>query len=155
MSNIGNVLKEEITRLARKEIRSQLDPAKKATAQHRHEIAALKRQVASLERRVTLLLRKDPGARPEATPAANAKPTRFSAKGLHSQRGRLGLSAIDFGKLLGVSAQTIYNWEREAARPRGEQLGKLAALRGVGKREAVERLKQLAVASGKSQRKGA
>ena len=146
MSNIGTVLKEEITRLARKEVRSQVDPTKKVTAVHRHEIAALKRQVAILERQVTLLLRKNASSRPEVSPGATAKPMRFSAKGLHSQRSRLGLSAVDFGKLLGVSAQTIYNWEHEAARPRSEQLGKLAALRGVGKREVEERLKQLAAA---------
>jgi DNA-binding transcriptional regulator YiaG len=149
MSNIGTVLREEISRLARKEVRSQVGPTKKTTTTHRHEIVALKRQVASLERQVTLLLRKNTGARPEVSPEANAKPIRFSAKRLQSQRSRLGLSAIDFGRLLGVSAQTIYNWEHEVARPRTEQLGKLAALRGIGKREAGERLKQLAAASGK------
>jgi DNA-binding XRE family transcriptional regulator len=74
---------------------------------------------------------------------------RFSAKGLQSHRSRLGLSASEFGKLLGVSAQTIYNWEHEAARPRDEQLGKLAGLRGIGKREAVARLEHLASSSGK------
>ena len=106
---------------------------------HRHEIAALKRQVASLERQVTLLLRKNANSRPEASRETAARPIRFSAKRLQAQRSRLGLSAIDFGRLLGVSAQTIYNWEHEVARPRAEQLGKLAALRGVGKREAGER----------------
>jgi len=78
---------------------------------------------------------------------------RFSAKGLQSQRSRLGLSASEFGKLLGVSAQTIYNWWHEAARPRGEQLGKLAGLRGIGKREAAARLEHLASSSGKVTRK--
>ena len=143
MSNIGTVLREEISRLARKEVRSQVDPTKKVTAQHRHEIAALKRQVASLERQVTLLLRKNASSRPEIPPEATVRSMRFSAKRLQSQRSRLGLSAIDFGRLIGVSAQTIYNWEHEMARPRVEQLGKLASLRGVGKREAGERLKQL------------
>jgi DNA-binding transcriptional regulator YiaG len=147
MSNIRTALKEEISRLARKEVRSQVEPTKKTATTHRHDIAALKRQVASLERQVALLLRKNTGGRPEVSPEANAKPVRFSAKRLQSQRSRLGLSAIDFGRLLGVSAQTIYNWEHEVARPRTEQLGKLAALRGIGKREAGERLKQLAAAT--------
>jgi DNA-binding transcriptional regulator YiaG len=149
MSNIGTVLREEISRLARKEVRSQVDPTKKVTTTHRHEIAALKRQVASLERQVTLLLRKNASARPAVSPEATAKPIRFSAKRLQSQRSRLGLSAIDFGRLLGVSAQTIYNWEHEVARPRAEQLSKLAALRGVGKREAGEQLRQLAATNAK------
>ena len=143
MSNIGTVLRDEISRLSRKETRSQVDPTKKITTQHRRDIAALKRQIAQLERQVTLLSRKVLGARPAAS-AASTKPVRFSAKRLHSQRDRLGLSAIDFGRLLGVSAQTIYNWEHEVARPRSEQLGKLALLRGIGKREAGERLKLLA-----------
>ena len=93
------------------------------------------------------------GARPEVSPDAGAKPIRFSAKGLHSQRNRLGLSATDFGRLLGVSPQTIYNWEQEAAHPRSEQLGKLAALRVIGKREAGERLKQPVGTNGKARRK--
>lgn len=153
MPNIGSVLREEITRLSRKEARGQVDPARKATATHRRDIAALKRQVANLERQVTQLLRKNAGSRPEVSPAADAKPIRFSAKRLQSQRSRLGLSAIDFGRLLGVSARAIYNWEHEVARPRGEQLGKLAALRGIGKREAEERLRQLAAASSSSPHK--
>jgi DNA-binding XRE family transcriptional regulator len=54
------------------------------------------------------------------------------------------LSASDFGKLLRVSAQSIYNWEAEKARPRPEQIVKLAALRGLGKREVATRLEKLA-----------
>jgi DNA-binding transcriptional regulator YiaG len=154
MSNIGTVLKEEILRLSRKEVRSQVAPTKKVTAQHRHEIAALKRQIASLERQVTLLSRKTPGARSMPSSESTTRPVRFSAKGLQSQRSRLGLSAIDFGKLVGVSPQTIYNWEHAVAHPRNEQLGKLAALRGIGKREAGERLKRWVATNISSPRKG-
>ena len=46
------------------------------------------------------------------------------------------------------SAQSIYNWESEKARPRAEQIAKLVALRGVGEREAVERLERLNWAKG-------
>jgi len=141
MPNIGTVLREEIVRLSRRESRSQVDATKKATTQHRRQIAELKRQVAELERQVTLLVRKLL-APPPAAAAAAIRP-RFVAKGVRSQRKRLGLSATDYGNLLGVSAQSIYNWEHELASPRDEQLTKLAALRGIGKREAAARLKQL------------
>ncbi len=153
MPNIGTVLREEITRLSRKESRSQNDPTKKASAQHRRDIAGLKRQVAQLERQVSLLVRKVLGTAPAVSSASSTKSMRFVAKGLRSQHKRLGLSAMDLGRLLGVSAQSIYNWERGLAQPRGEQLARLAALRGVGKREAVERLKQLAASNGKGRRK--
>jgi DNA-binding transcriptional regulator YiaG len=147
MPNIGTVLKEEITRLSRKESRGQIDPLRKSTAKHRHDVAELRRQVTQLERQVNLLSRKVLGASP-AAPEPEPTRVRFGAKALRSQRQRLGLSAADFGKLLGVSAQSIYNWERELARPRGEQLSKLAALRGIGKREAGKRLAQLGAGEG-------
>lgn len=54
---------------------------------------------------------------------------------------------------MGVSGQSIYNWERESARPRDEQIAKLAALRKIGKREAAERLQQAARANGNGRRK--
>ena len=91
-----------------------------------------KRRVAMLSRKVlgTASIKAD----------TNTKTPRFSAKGLQARRSRLDLSAADFGKLLGVSAQSIYNWESEKARPRAEQIAKLAALRGLGKREVAARL---------------
>jgi DNA-binding transcriptional regulator YiaG len=143
MANIGAVLKEEISRLARRELRGQVDGMRKASAQYRRSIAALKRQVAKLERQVSLLQGKVL-TRPVAPPEeSTAKRVRFAPKALRSQRERLGLSAADYGKLVGVSAQSVYNWEHEAARPRGEQLRRLVALRAVGKREAQARLEQL------------
>lgn len=78
---------------------------------------------------------------------------RFVAKGLRSQRERLGLSAAQFSKLVGVSEQSIYNWERGVTRPRSEQLGVLATLRTVRKREAKVRLEQLANQASKRRRK--
>jgi DNA-binding transcriptional regulator YiaG len=143
MSKIGTVVNEEIVRLSRKECRQQIEPIKKSTTQMRHEVASLKRHVAQLERQVAILSRKVIGAA-SVKVDANTKTSRFSAKGLQAQRSRLDLSAADFGKLLGVSAQSIYNWESEKARPRAEQIAKLAALRGLGKREVATRLEQLA-----------
>ena len=69
---------------------------------------------------------------------------RFSAKGLRSHRKRLGLSAEAYGKLIGVTGRTVYKWENEASRPRKQQLGVLATVRRVGKKEAQVRLEQLA-----------
>jgi DNA-binding transcriptional regulator YiaG len=153
MPNIGTVLREEIARLSRKESRGQIDPTRKATNQHRRDIASLKRQVAQLERQVKLLLRRAPRAAQTAKPDVSETKVRFVAKGLRSQRKRLGLSAGDFGKLVGVSAQSVYNWERESTHPRGEQLSQLAALRGIGKRDAEARLKQWVAANSKTRRK--
>ena len=144
MPNIAVVLRDEIARLARKELRSQTEGLKKASAQYRRDIAALKRQVVELERQVSLLgglVLKKPPVAPASTAAARV---RFTAKGLRAQRKRLGLSAADYAQLVGVSPQSIYNWEREITRPRKEQIAILVALRTIGKREAQARLRLLA-----------
>lgn len=153
MPNIGIILREEITRLSRREARSQIDPTKSTTAQHRRDIALLKRQIAQLERQVKQLLRQTAGLVLALSSDAPAKRMRFVAKGLRSQRSHLGLSAGEFGRLIGVSAQSIYNWENESTIPRNEQLTKLVALRGIGKRVARERLTELIAGKTKSRGK--
>jgi DNA-binding transcriptional regulator YiaG len=137
MTSLGTILKGEITRLSRKEARVQVEPLRKANATYRRDIAELKRQVALLQRQLTGLsrARKDT---PE--PSAEARPTRFVAKGLRSLRARLGLSAAEFGQLVGASGQSIYNWESGKAVPRAAQMAALAKVRGLGKREAQARL---------------
>jgi DNA-binding transcriptional regulator YiaG len=149
MPNIAGVLKEEISRVARREIRSETASLRKASAQHRRDIADLKRQVSDLQGRVALLEKQVLQNVSAQIAAADAKGVRFTAKGLRSQRKRLGLSAADYGKLVGVTAQTIYSWENELSRPRKQQLPALASIRGMGKREARARLEQLTRSSRK------
>lgn len=136
MPNLGAVLKTEISRLARKEIKSQVDPLRKANIGYRRDIAELKRKMASLERALKNVGKDEP----KASQASEGAATRFSAKGLKSMRKRLGLSAADFGKLARASAQTIYSWENGKTVPRKSQQSVLASLRGIGKKEALARL---------------
>jgi DNA-binding transcriptional regulator YiaG len=144
MPNIATVLKDEITRLARKEIRSEIEGIKKASTQHRSEIAALKRRIATLEQQVSRLDKSAAkSAEVKASPEVGSK-VRFIAKGFITLRKRLGLTAETIGSLLGVSAQTIYNWEAGNSRPREQQLVRIAVLRGMGKRDVETILKQLA-----------
>ena len=155
MANIGVVLKQEISRLSRREIRRETATVKSATVRHRHEIAALKRQVAQLEKTATQLAKRASAPSQAPTEAADAKPMRFVAKGLRSLRTRLGLSAPGLAALLGASPQSVYNWETKKAVPGKEFLSALAALRGVGKREAQERLQATTAPAKKRTRKAA
>ncbi len=143
MPNIAVVLKDEIQRLARKEIRVATLPMKKHRAEDRAAIAALKRQVAALEREIAFL-RKQEKRRIEVAPKAEeAEGVRFSPKWLAADRKRLGISARDYAALVGVSMLTIYNWEKGKSKPRAKQLAAWAKVRGIGKREALKRLELL------------
>ncbi|WP_222622050.1 helix-turn-helix transcriptional regulator [Variovorax sp. PAMC26660] len=59
---------------------------------------------------------------------------------LSAHRGKLPLSAADHRRLVGVTGQAVYNWEQGKARPKAEQLERLAFVRGLGKREVAELL---------------
>ena len=143
MPNIAGVLKEEIRRLAKKEVKAQVGSTRQAVTRYRSDIAKLKRQLGQQEREIKLL-KKQQGQ--QGQPQAEEEPlesVRFSARSVKAQRSRLGLSAADYGKLVGVSGLTIYNWEQEKARPRKAQLAALVAVRGIGKREALKKLAEL------------
>jgi DNA-binding transcriptional regulator YiaG len=149
MPNIATVLKDEISRIARKEIRSETAVLKKASAQYRREIAELKRQVSNLQSKVSVLEKRVLRDVQPRVAEADATNVRFTAKGLRSQRKRLGLSAAEYGRLVGVTGHTIYNWVKGLSRPRKTQLPVLASIRQMGKREVHARLEQLSKGSQK------
>lgn len=145
MANLMSVLKKEITRLARKEVRDETEVTRRAAAAHRRDIASLKRLIADLNRRVSFLERQERRrvAGPVAPAEAESRGHRFSPRWLKIHRERLGLSAENYGKLVGVSGLTIYNWETGKARPRDSKLPALAAVRTLRKREALKRLEMI------------
>jgi DNA-binding transcriptional regulator YiaG len=140
MPNIASLFKAEITRLSRKEIRNEVTTLRKASAAHRREIAALKREIAALARRTKMIGKRVTTGDDAAPEAEQGTKSRFVAKGLRSMRTRLGLSADQLAKLLGVSMQSVYNWESKKTVPRGTQVAAIAGLRSIGKKEAHERL---------------
>jgi DNA-binding transcriptional regulator YiaG len=141
MPNIAAVLKEEIRRLARKEVRASTQTTKHAVAKYRRDIAQLRRQIDVQQKRLAQFAAQ--AQKQGDQPAGDEDPlaaTRYSARSVRAQRKRLGLSAEAYGRLVGVSGLTIYNWEHGKARPRKAQFAALIAIRGIGKREALKQL---------------
>jgi DNA-binding transcriptional regulator YiaG len=156
MASLNELLKSEIARISRREIRKQVEPVKKTSAAYRRHIAALRRQVDTLGRQLVAQAksgRKTPAS--AASESTAATPQRFVAKGLRALRARLELSAAEFGKLLNVSDQSIYNWENKKSVPQKAQVAALASLRGIGKREARARLDQVTTEAPKKRAKRA
>ncbi len=143
MPNIATILKAEISRVARKDVRAETLPLKKASAQYRSDIAALKRRVLALEKQLNRLARSGKAPAPPAPEDTFRGELRFSAKDLVAQRHRLGLTGTAFARLLNVSAKSIYNWEGGKARPPASRLPAIASLRKMGKREAAKLLADL------------
>jgi DNA-binding transcriptional regulator YiaG len=151
MPNIAAILKEEIRRLAKKEVKAEVGSTKQAVAKYRGDIANLKRTLGQQEREIKRLQKRVQQSDQVSAEDEPSEDVRFSARSVKAQRTRLGLSAADYGMLVGVAGLTIYNWEKGTTRPRQAQLEALVAVRGIGKREALAKLAEL---KGKKKRRG-
>ena len=153
MASIALVLKQEISRLARREARAIAKSLHKASAQFRRDIAELKRQSAKARAEIGRLQRQAAKGGAAPTAEAPAEKVRYSSVSVAAQRKRLGLSAADFGKLSGVTGHTIYSWEHGTSRPRSAQLAAFAAVRALGKTEANARLEEMRALAPKKKKK--
>ncbi|ALK88933.1 helix-turn-helix domain-containing protein [Limnohabitans sp. 63ED37-2] len=143
MSNFAAQLKTEISRIAKKESRTQSAVLKKAQATHRAEIADLKRRIASLEAVVRRLAKTPTRTITPVKEETEPQSLRFRADGFASLRKKFGLSAVQMAQLLGVSNQSVYHWEAGKSKPRAAQLQAIAAVRKLGKKEVTARLAQM------------
>jgi len=155
MSNIIQALKSEIIRLSRKEAKAAVAPVKKPSIAARKALADLKKRVSALEKAtkaLTALLSKIPVQKPEPI---EGKKARITGKGMRSLRRKLRLTQEEFGKLVGVSSQNVYQWERKngALRVRDVTRANILSVRDFGAREAKAKLAEMKVVKGKKGKK--
>ena len=138
--NVATALKSEITRVSRKEVRTELQAVKKTTLKLRADNVDLKRRVVELERLVKQLSRgQGRVAKGSVDPEITTK-IRFSANGFAALRKRLGLSSAQMGSLIGVSDQSVYKYEKGEVQPRFATVAAIASLRGMRKKAVAEKL---------------
>jgi DNA-binding transcriptional regulator YiaG len=140
--NFGAVLKAEISRLARKALRSDLKSTRAQVLQQRHSIATLKRELADLKRELSQFRRSAKRGLVKTPDAVNSESRpRFHAQAFKAWRERTGLSAPDIAKALGVSFWSVHNWEHGATEPRAKTIAKINVLRAMGIKEIRRKLK--------------
>jgi DNA-binding XRE family transcriptional regulator len=144
MPNVMQVLRTEITRLARKEVKGAVSKVHKPTVQLKHDVAELKRTVSALLKANKIIqgvLEQIVAARPVEAPE-QAEKARLTGKGVRGLRRKLRLSQADFGRLVGVSSQTVINMEKKSGPLAVRKVTKAAILgiRGIGAREAKAKL---------------
>lgn len=135
MATYSAVFKDEVSRLARKATKDLINPVRSSASNSRHQIAALKRDVALLQKELSSLkreMRKVASSAPEERDGDVKH--RFTSKGFASLRSKLGLTLNEMALLLDCSSMSVYNWERDTT-PRSPQIAAIAALRPLGKRQ--------------------
>jgi len=145
MPNIANVLREEIQRLARKEVKAAIASLKKDNATLKRTAAEHKRRLARLERDTRHLLTqaKKMQATAEKPSDDEVEKARITAKMIKGVRDRLGLSQADLAKILDTATNTVYLWEQKEGRltfRNPETKAAIVRLRGMPKAEVAKLL---------------
>lgn len=143
MPNIAQLLKDEISRLARKEVRAasaplqqQIRELKKTNRQQREAIDLLLRRVDQLQ-----ALTSSPTDKILKAPAIeDDRQIRLSGNSIKKHRKRLGLSQGELGQLLNVSTNTVVRWEQDKSKPREAYRAGIVQLRTMGVREVKKLL---------------
>ena len=144
MPNIAAVLKQEIVRLAAKQVRMAVRPLNQEKVTLKKLVRDLRRRVDVLEDEAAMLKTEQDRSKKlviGALPATELA-IRITAKGMRSMRKKLRLSQAEFARLLGVSMPTIWQWEHKsgALKVRDETKKAIFAVRDLGAREARRRL---------------
>ena len=151
--NIAQVLKAEISRIAKREAKALITPIRKSSAKVRPDVADLKARLALLEKevkRLNVIVVNLASTQPAPAEAPESRAW-ISGKGVKALRRKTGLSQKEFGMLAGVSPRAVTLWESQSGMLKLRDATKKAimAVRGIGKAEARKRLAELAPAKGK------
>jgi DNA-binding transcriptional regulator YiaG len=140
MGKIESIIKSEIQRLAKREVRSTFRPLRK-------EVWGMKLKLSNFIKNFTILDRlakeaskgKSTESKLEATPE-EVKASRLTPDRIRRLRNKLGISQRELGILTGASLGAVASWEKGKFRPKGEKKTALVALRKIRKRDVRKML---------------
>jgi DNA-binding transcriptional regulator YiaG len=143
MGKLEGIIKSEIVRLAKREMRKITVPLGKDVRLMKNTVSQLRKAVLILERfaaRQESQFKKEKILL-EATPE-EVKVSRFSPRLIRSLRNHLGITQRELAILIGVTVGAIHQWESGIFVPRAQKKSALVALRKLGRREVRELLEE-------------
>ena len=140
MGKLEGIIKDEIIRLAKREMRMKFVPLRRDVRSLKITASQLRKSVLGLQRVVSQQEKQvGPKPIPEVTPE-DVKKARFSPRLIKSLRKHLGVSQRDMAKLAGVTAGAVFLWEKGIFEPRDDKKKVLLGLRKLGRQNAKKLL---------------
>lgn len=142
MPQFSALFQAEVRRLARKELKSEIAQIRRQNTELRRHVATLKRALAQAIAGQKRLARNISAPQQKNNEAESATRQRISSKTIRTLRAKLRLTQAEFAKLVGVSGQAVYQWERGDGRLRLRHTTRqaIADIKNIGAREARKRL---------------
>jgi len=135
------ILKDEIQRLAKKEINQAVSALRKSNSVLRKTVTEHKRHIAALaseNKKLSAQQGKIQKQTQPTVPAQEGGDIWIYSKGIKGLRRRLGISQVELAKLVCASMNTVTLWERKASRVKIRKLEvrrALIELKGMKKAE--------------------
>jgi DNA-binding transcriptional regulator YiaG len=148
MGKLEAIIKSEIVRLAKMELRKIFVPLRRDVWQLKSVVSQIRKSVSSLERSAADR-QKELGKREvllEASPE-EVKISRFSPRLFRSLRKRLGITQRELAILCGVTLGAVQSWESGKFRPKDEKRRTLVSLKKLRRRDVKKLLGQKIAAS--------
>jgi DNA-binding transcriptional regulator YiaG len=142
MGKVEAIIKSEIVRLAKKEVRKPFIPLGRDVRSVKSTVSQLRKTVSNLERYIALHKKQWEKEPPLKAAPEEVETSRISPRLIRSLRNRLGLSQRDLARLAGVTPLAVYQWESGVFKPKKEKKSVLVALRKLGRREAKRLLEE-------------
>jgi DNA-binding transcriptional regulator YiaG len=143
MAKFEVIIKSEIMRLAKREIRkiavplgSDVRSLKSAVSQLRKAVFALQRITATQQKQL------EKGKTPLEAAPEEVKMSRFSPRLIRSLRGHLGITQKELAIFTGVTVGAIHQWESGQFKPSMKKKAVMVALRKLGRREVRKLLEE-------------
>ena len=140
MGKLEGIIKDEIIRLAKREMRMKFVPLRRDVRSLKITVSQLRKSVSGLQRFVSQQERQmSPKPVPEVTPE-DMKKARFSPRLIKSLRKHLGVSQREMAKLAGVTVGAVFKWEKGKFEPKDDKKKILIGLRKLGRQNARQLL---------------
>jgi DNA-binding transcriptional regulator YiaG len=136
MGKIEGIIKSEIMRLAKREIRKITVPLGSDVRSLKSAVSQLRKAVLTLQR-ITANQQKvlEKGKKPLEAAPEEVKMSRFSPRLIRSLRGHLGITQKELAILTGVTVGAIHQWESGQFKPGLKKKAVMVAIRKLGRRE--------------------
>ena len=142
MPKIESVLKSEIIRMAKREVRAMFLPLKREAWQMKTKLSSLTKMLAPIDRVVKEKMHREENRPKLEASLEEVKASRLTPDRIRGLRRKLGISQRELAILTGASLGAILSWEKGKFNPKLEKKSALVALRKLGKREVKNILDQ-------------
>lgn len=143
MAKLESIIKSEIIRLSKQEIRKVLSPLRRDVRLLRATVSKLRKSASELDRfRVAqekILSKQEIKLEPSPE---EVESSRFSPRLFRSLRKKMGVTQRDLAVLCGVTLGAVQSWESGKFRPKDEKRKVLVGLRKLGRSEVKKLLTQ-------------